>query len=69
MKSDLDRVLEAVLNSEGEDRQKLAEQFADVLKSEHAMRRTQQQVAEVHRRVTALEAALAVVRSHQEDDA
>ena len=69
MKSDLDRVLEAALNSEGEDRQKLADQFAEVLRSEPAMRRCQQQVAEVHRRVTALEAALAVVRAHQEDDA
>ena len=69
MKSDMDRVLEAVLNSEGEDRQKLAEQFVEVLRSEPAFRRCLHQVTEVSRRVKSLEAALAAVRAHQEDDA
>ena len=69
MKSEMDRVLEAVLNSEGADRQKLAEQFVEVLRSEPAFRRCLQQVTEVNRRVKSLEAALAEVRAHQEDGA
>lgn len=64
--SELDRLLETVMNADGEDRQALSDQYADALRSEAAMDRTKQLVSAAEHHVKALEAALKAVRAHQE---
>lgn len=63
---DLDRLLEAILNSDGGARQELAESNIDALLSEPAFHRVNQQRDEAQRRVKRLEAALAAVRELQQ---
>ncbi len=62
---DLDRLLEAVLNADGEVRQELAESNIEALLSEPAFHRVSSQRDEALRRVKRLEVALAAVREIQ----
>jgi len=63
----LDRLLEVVLNADGEVRLQLVEANTAALLSEPAFHRVNQQRDESERRVKRLEAALAEVRRLQED--
>ena len=62
----LDRLLEVVLNADGEVRQRLVEDNKMALLSEPAFERVNQQRDECERRVKRLETALAEIRRLQE---
>ena len=66
MTNTLDGLLEALLNADGEVRQKLAEANAAALRSEAARARASQQAGEALRRVRNLELALKHVIQLQE---
>jgi len=60
-------VLEKIMNAEGEERQNLSIQYAEVLTSQEAAGVGLRRCEVAQHRVSTLEAALAVVRNAQED--